>query len=52
MKPELIADVRRGIGATTDEEAIAWLDKNVPWWRSDSAADRGNTVKLDDKSEE
>lgn len=53
MKHALIKDVRRGIGAATDDEAIAWLDKNVPWWRDESLpVAKGNTEKLDDEQEE
>lgn len=54
MKPDLIAQVRSGTGAKTDEEAIQWLDKNVPWWRQQSTPTATVVLidKLDDEPEE
>ena len=54
MKQALIEQVRKGTGSKTDEDAIVWLDKNVPWWRQESTPTATVVVidKLDDEEEE
>lgn len=53
MKQALIEQVRKGIGAKSDDEAITWLDKNVPWWRHESTPTATVVLidKLDDEEE-